>query len=140
MGYLGKQSQGQVLPDYAEWQKGLAQRGTPVAAGRCNTGAVLRDGQGDSVKLLKRGWRRLLGTLANRRNERELAAELAFHIEMQVEDNLRAGMSGAEAIRAAHLKFGAMESLKESYRDHRGFPLADALLTDLRYALRGWRK
>ncbi len=92
------------------------------------------------MKLLRRGWRRLLGTLSSRRNERELATELAFHIEMQAEDNLRMGMAPAEAIRAARLKFGAVESVKESYRDQRGFPLADALVTDLRYALRGWRK
>ena len=42
------------------------------------------------MKALKRGWRRLLGTLSRRHNESELAAELASHIEMQIEDNLLA--------------------------------------------------
>jgi putative ABC transport system permease protein len=92
------------------------------------------------MKLLRRGWRRLVGALAKRRSERELADEVASHIAMQVDDNLRAGMSRGEAVRAAQLKFGGVESVKESYRDQRGLPLLESLLADLRFALRGFRK
>ena len=92
------------------------------------------------MRLFRRGWRRLLGTLAKRHSERELADEVASHIEMQVEDNLRAGMAPAEAVRAARLKFGGVESVKESYRDQRGFPLVESIVMDVRYALRGLRK
>jgi hypothetical protein len=88
------------------------------------------------MKPLRRGWRRFLGVLAQRRSERELAAELASHIEMQIEDNLRAGMSPAQAGREARLKFGGVESVKESYRDQRGIPLLADLFSDWRYAIR----
>src|SRR5437016_12123008 len=92
------------------------------------------------MKPLRRGWRRFLGTFGGWRNEGDLADELTSHIEMQVEDNLRAGMSPAEARRAARLKFGNLELAKESYRGQRGLPLIEAFFTDLRYALRGLRK
>ena len=92
------------------------------------------------MKMLRRGWRRLLGTLGGARKESELAQEIASHIEMQVEDNLRAGMAPEEARRAARLKFGGVEAVKESYRDQRGLPWMEALLWDLRFALRGLRR
>src|SRR5712692_2692720 len=34
------------------------------------------------------------------------------------------------------LKFGGVESVKESYRDQRGFPLMESMFQDMRYALR----
>ena len=92
------------------------------------------------MKLLRRGWRRLLGTLAGGRAEGELADEIASHLEMQVDDNLRAGMTPQEARRAARLKFGGVEAIKETYRDQRGLPWLEALFADSRYAVRGLRK
>jgi predicted permease len=91
------------------------------------------------MKLLRRGWRRFVGTLAAHRTEGELADEIASHIEMQVEDNLRAGMAPEEARRAARLKFGSTEGVKELCRDQRGLPWMEALFWDLRFALRGLR-
>lgn len=87
---------------------------------------------------LRRGLRRLLGALSKRRSDRELADELASHIEMQAHDNLRAGMSPAEAVRAARLEVGGVESVKESYRDQRGLPLIESSIADLRYVDRGF--
>ena len=55
------------------------------------------------------------------RSEGQLADEITSHIDMQVEDNVRAGMNPAEARRAARLKFGAVDSVKESIRDQRGW-------------------
>ena len=91
------------------------------------------------MKLFRRGWRRLLGTAAKRHSERDLADEVASHIEMQVEDNLRVGMAREEALRVAMLKFGGVESVKDSYRDQRGFPLMESMFHDMRYALRWLR-
>jgi len=90
-------------------------------------------------KILNRHWNRLLGALTGRRREQELTDELASHIEMQTEDNLRAGMPPEEARRQARLKFGAIDSTKESYRDQRGLPWLETTFTDLRYAARGLR-
>jgi putative ABC transport system permease protein len=92
------------------------------------------------MRILRRTWKRLTGTFASARRERELAAELEAHLEMQTEDNLARGLSPAEARRQALLKFGGVESAKESYRDQRGLPQLDALAQDTRYAFRAMRK
>ena len=92
------------------------------------------------MKGLRRGWKRFLGVLTGRRREPELADEIASHIEMQTDDNLRAGMPIEEARRAAILKLGGIESTKESYRDQRGLPWLETTVADLRYAARGLRK
>ena len=88
------------------------------------------------MKFFRRGWRRFLGSWTGRHTEHEMVEELASHIEMHVEDNLRAGMAPDEAFRSAQLKFGNIESVKEGYRDQRGFPLLESVVVDLRYALR----
>ena len=92
------------------------------------------------MKTLRRAWRRMLGTLMGWRSESELADEIASHIEMLAQENLRAGMTPAEALRAARMKFGGVEAVKESYRDQRGLPWLDGLIADLRFALRGLGK
>jgi putative ABC transport system permease protein len=92
------------------------------------------------MKRLRGWWRRLIGTLAGHRRETELADEIEMHLQMQTEDNLKLGMSSGEARRAAALKFGGIESVKESYRDRRGVPGLAAFGRDLRYALRSMRK
>jgi putative ABC transport system permease protein len=88
-----------------------------------------------------RAWaRRVAGSFAGRRAERELAAELDSHLQLHIDDNLRAGMPPAEARRHALIALGGLESTKEAYRDRRGFPAIDSLLRDLRYGLRTLRK
>ncbi len=92
------------------------------------------------MKKLRRAWKRLAGSLAGGRREAELADEFESHISMLAEENLRRGMSAADARRAALLTFGGVEAAKESYRDQRGLPALDAMKQDLRYALRGMRR
>ena len=91
------------------------------------------------MRMLRRAWRRLAGTFVGARREQELADELAAHLEMQTEDNIRRGMPPDEARRAALLKFGGMESAKEDYRDGRGLPWLETLARDTRYAWRSMR-
>ena len=69
-----------------------------------------------------------------------MADEIASHLAMLTEENLRAGMMPAQAERAARLTFGGVEAVKESYRDERGLPWLESLFTDVRYAVRGLRK
>jgi hypothetical protein len=84
-----------------------------------------------------RGWLLRLGGLFWReRRERELAAEMESHLQMHIEDNLRAGMSAAEARREALMKLGGVEQTKEIYRERRGLPLLETLFQDLRFAAR----
>lgn len=72
--------------------------------------------------------------------ERELAAEMESHLQLHIHDNLRAGMTPAEARRQAVLALGGVEQAKEHYRDRRGLPWAEALLQDVRFAARVLRR
>ena len=76
-----------------------------------------------------------------RRNtaERELDEELRFHLAMETEKNLRAGMMFDEARRRALRDFGGVEPTKEAHRDVRGRWLEE-LTADTRYALRTLRR
>jgi predicted permease len=79
---------------------------------------------------------RLAGLFRKDRRERELAAEMDSHLQMHIEDNLRAGMSPEDARREAYMKLGGVEQTKENYRERRGFPLVETFLQDSRYASR----
>ena len=70
------------------------------------------------------------------RVERELDAELRFHLEQQAADNIREGMSEEDAWRCARNQFGGLEQVKEDCRDARGTRWAEDAGQDLRLALR----
>src|SRR5215471_2432798 len=92
------------------------------------------------MKFVRRTIQRLSGAWSGGRLDSDLAEELQLHIDMQTEDNIRSGMTPEDARRAARLKFGAMESIKETYRDQRGAPFLESILADLRYAARQLRR
>ena len=79
---------------------------------------------------------RLAGLFDRQRRDRELAEELECHLQMQIEANLRSGMTAAEARRAALLKSGGLELAKEECRDRRGMPVLETALRDLHHACR----
>ena len=83
---------------------------------------------------------RLRGLFEHQRLERELDDEVRFHLAMQIEDNLKTGMNPAEARYAALRSFGAVEPMKEIYRERRGFALVETTAQDIRYAVRTLRK
>jgi predicted permease len=84
-----------------------------------------------------RAWLLRFGALFRKElRERELGAELDSHLQMHIEDNLRAGMSPEDARREAYMKLGGVEQTKENYRERRGFPLVETFLQDSRYASR----
>ena len=88
-----------------------------------------------------RAWFVRLGEVVFRqRRDAELAAEMESHLQMHVEDGIRAGMMPAEARRQAVIALGGVEQTKESYRDRRGFPALEAFLQDARFGLRMLRK
>ena len=68
-----------------------------------------------------------------------MQAEIEEHLAMQTAENIRAGLSAVEARRQAVLKFGAVEAMRENYRDQRGLPLLETLIQDTRHALRRLR-
>jgi predicted permease len=83
---------------------------------------------------------RVCGLLKRKRLERELDEEVRFHLEMLIEDNLKAGMNSVEARFSALRSFGAIEPIKETYRERRTFALFETTMQDVRYALRTLRK
>jgi predicted permease len=83
---------------------------------------------------------RIGGLFGKEQRDRDLAAELESHLQMQIEDNLRAGMTQEEARRDALIKLGGLEQTKENYRDRRGLPWLESLLQDVRFGLRMLRK
>lgn len=82
---------------------------------------------------------RIRGLFARKRLDRELDEEVRFHLEMQAEDNLRAGMDPAEARYAALRSFGGLEPMKETYRERSTFAPIETTAQDLRYAVRTLR-
>jgi hypothetical protein len=68
--------------------------------------------------------------------DRDLDAEMASHLELATEENLRRGLSPDEARRQALVRFGGAQQAKEDHRDARGLPLLETLLQDLRFAMR----
>jgi predicted permease len=93
-----------------------------------------------NMKPLRRAWNRLLGSLTGQRRERDLDDELDSHIQLLAQEEIRRGVPSDEAYRRARLRFGSLESAKESYRDQRGLPFLDATIQDLRDAFRGIRR
>src|SRR5262245_8530507 len=83
---------------------------------------------------------RLCGMFLKRKMERDLEDEIRAHLDMQIEDNLRQGMSPEEARYEALRKFGGVEQVKERYRDRLSLSVVDSTLQDLRYALRTLRR
>ena len=74
------------------------------------------------MRALRAWFVRFGGLFGKRRRDRELAAELESHLQMQIEDNVRAGMTPEEARRQALISLGGVEQAKEIYRDRRGLP------------------
>ena len=68
------------------------------------------------MRWLRRMWSRGKASLSGR-DEQRLREEIADHIAQQTEEFVRAGLSPQEARRRAILKFGAVEAIKEEYRD-----------------------
>jgi putative ABC transport system permease protein len=72
--------------------------------------------------------------------ERDFAEELESHLQMHIDDNIRAGMSPQEARRVAVMRLGGVDQAKEAYRDRATIPFLESVMQDLRFALRQLRK
>jgi predicted permease len=71
--------------------------------------------------------------------ERELDAEMAYHVEMRAQELVAAGVSPGDARRRAETEMGGSARLKQDLRDVHGVAFAgaiDALRSDFRVALR----
>ncbi|MGH7483623.1 MAG: ABC transporter permease, partial [Longimicrobiales bacterium] len=89
---------------------------------------------------LQRWARRALYLRHRRRAEREMDEEFRTHVELEIEANLRRGMSPNEARRRALLGFGGVERFKEEAREARGTRWLEDVAGDVRYAVRQLRR
>jgi hypothetical protein len=71
---------------------------------------------------------RLRSLLFRDRVEREIDEELRLHIEREIEWKIHDGASPDDARREAAIEFGALDHLKEQYREARGWQPLDAAL------------
>ena len=88
------------------------------------------------MRILRRFLIRLSNFATRQSADQRLQDEIAEHLAFQTEENLRAGMSHAEARRQAALKLGAAQAIRERHHDEQSLPLIENLLFDLRYAVR----
>ncbi|HTS10472.1 MAG TPA: ABC transporter permease [Candidatus Limnocylindrales bacterium] len=70
----------------------------------------------------------------------ELDSELRFHLEHQIAENIRAGMSPGQARAAALREFGGVDQVREECSDMRNVNWFHDFAQDLRYGLRVLRK
>jgi predicted permease len=82
-------------------------------------------------------WSRIRELFIRHRLDARLDEEVQAHLEELAAEYMRRGATPEQARRAAQRAFGAVEPMKERYRDRRGLPWLDDLRQDLRYAARG---
>jgi putative ABC transport system permease protein len=108
-----------------------------MGANRGNHRALFQSqGGGFNVKFLRRFFIRLSNFATARSADQRLHDEIAEHLAFQTEENLRAGMSPAEARRQAALKLGAAQAIREDHHAEQSLPFLENLFFDLRYAVR----
>lgn len=84
--------------------------------------------------------RRLAAVFRGKVVERDMDAEMAFHLEMEEAEHQRSGLAPDEARRRARHEFGGVERFRAEGRDARGVGPARDLAGDLRFGLRILRR
>lgn len=88
------------------------------------------------MKPLRRLWMRMWNSVTRGSGERRLREEIEQHIALDTEAKIRAGMAPKDARRAALLKFGAVQAIREGYHSEKSLPAVETILRDCKYALR----
>ena len=95
------------------------------ADGGAHRPLLRREGGGSAVRALRRFLIRLTTSATRRRDDERLREELEDHLaRARPTTNVRCGMPAAEARRQAVLKFGAVEAIREDYRDEQSLPVS----------------
>ncbi|MBV8817287.1 MAG: ABC transporter permease, partial [Acidobacteriaceae bacterium] len=74
--------------------------------------------------------------LRRAKRDRELAHDIETYLELEIENNIAAGMNPHDAALAAHRKFGNVTRVKEAVRDMNTFGFLETSWQDLRYGAR----
>ncbi len=81
-------------------------------------------------------WKRITRLVSGEQLDRQLNAEVTFHLEMEAEKYVRQGFDPAAARAQALRNFGPMARHVEETRDARGLRWLDDCVQDVRYAAR----
>src|SRR6266513_3185650 len=79
---------------------------------------------------------KLFNLFRRRAHEREMDAEMRFHVDMETAELERMGMPHDEARRRALATFGGIQRYKEEGREARGGAWVEDLARDARYGVR----
>jgi predicted permease len=83
---------------------------------------------------------RLLALFRRRRVERDIDDELAFHLAMRQEEEVRREIHPTEASLASRRRFGNLTLVREQSRDAWLFTWLESVFQDIRHASRGLRR
>jgi macrolide transport system ATP-binding/permease protein len=83
---------------------------------------------------------RLRALFRKNQSERDLSAELQFHLQNQIDEYVGQGMNPAEARHAALRSIGGVEQVKEECREARHMNLIENFVRDVRLGLRMLRR
>jgi len=92
------------------------------------------------MNILRRSVSVIRWLLHRKRNEEQLNDELQEFIHLSAAQKVRDGLSPSEARRQAALELGGMDQVKEQVRTGRHGALLDEIGSDVRYALRMFRR
>ena len=92
------------------------------------------------MRAMRRFFKRLGSWRTAQKDEERLRFEIEAHLALQTAENIRAGLTPLEARRQAVLKFGALDAVKESYRDQRTLPLwkPSSRIHDMHFVVCAW--
>jgi predicted permease len=88
------------------------------------------------MSALREALERVRSFFQQSQRDSDLDAEMAAHLELATEENLRQGMSADEARRQAMVRFGGVAQAREKHDEARGLPWLDVLMQDVRFTLR----
>jgi putative ABC transport system permease protein len=92
------------------------------------------------MRWLRALWKRFAGLFTRSRHERDLSEEIETALQLHIDENVKSGMRHGDAVRAARLQFGSIDSVKEAIRDRRSVPIVNGIAGDIRFAARVHRK
>jgi len=103
-------------------------------------GSRLPDREGCVTRWVTSLRMRVRTLLFRSRADRDLHAELQYHLEREIEERLASGMTVEQARRSARLSLGSIDRSSEECRDAWGISFVEHRLQDLRFAVRQIRK
>jgi predicted permease len=92
------------------------------------------------VRTLRALFSRFIAVFRRDRLDRDFATELETHLALHIEDNIRAGMTPADARRHALMRLGGVRQAEQLHRERRGLPVLETLPRDIRFGARLLRR